>query len=224
MSEEKPVEQKPEDQATEEQKQEEVPEVKPEEPKPKTVLFAVSNGTETVEFGAPFDILKRGGAEITIAKVIDPTNPELSLTVKTAQGLSFQADTLITQVTDKVYDMIVLPGGLPNAEYLGKCKELIDMLKKQKNEGRWYCAICASPALAFEPNGILEGEAGTCYPSMQPQLKNQERVKERVVVSNKCITSQGPCTAVDFGYVLCENLLGKEVADKLKEAMLYNLP
>lgn len=187
----------------------------------KTVLFAISTGTESIEFTAPYDILKRAGANITIAKVKDPTNPELSLTVTTAQGLKIQADILIEQVTRNEYDMIVCPGGLPNAEYLGKCKELVEMLKKQKAANKYYTAICAPPATVFEANGLLEGEAGTCYPSMQSELKNQSKVKDRVVVSNHCITSQGPCTAIEFGFALCEALFGKEKAEELKKGMVF---
>ena len=121
----------------------------------KTVLFAISTGTESLEFTAPYDILKRAGANITIAKVKDPTNPDLSLTVTTAQGLKIQADILIEQVTRNEYDMIVCPGGLPNAEYLGKCKELVELLKKQKAANKYYTAICASPAMVFEANGLF---------------------------------------------------------------------
>jgi 4-methyl-5(b-hydroxyethyl)-thiazole monophosphate biosynthesis len=95
------------------------------------------------------------------------------------------------------------------------------MLKKQKQSGKYYAAICASPAMVFEPHGLLEGEAGTCYPSMQGELKNQEKVKQRVVVSNKCITSQGPCTALEFGYALCEELFSKEKAEQLKKGMVF---
>ena len=188
----------------------------------KKVLFVISTGTETMEFSAPFAILSRAGAKVTIAKVKDPNNPgDTSYVVKTAQGLPVHAQFFIEQVVENEYDMIVCPGGLPNAEYLGKCKELIEMLKKQKESGRYYCAICASPAMVFETNGLMEGEAGTCYPSMQEQMKNQERIQERVVVSNKCITSQGPCTAAEFGYALCEELFGKEKAEELKKRMVF---
>lgn len=187
----------------------------------KKVLFAISTGTETIEFSAPFDILKRAGADITIAKVKDPTNPDLSLTVTTAQGLKIQADTLIEQVTRNEYDMIVCPGGLPNAEYLGKCNDLIEMLKKQKAANKFYTSICASPAMVFEANGLLEGECGTCYPSMQGNLKNQSKVKDRVVISGHCITSQGPCTAIEFGFALCEALFGKEKTEELKKGMIF---
>ena len=56
---------------------------------------------------------------------------------------------------------------------------------------------------------------------MQKDLKNKEKVNDRVVVSNKCISSQGPCTAIEFGYVLCEQLFGKEKADKLKKDLVF---
>ena len=186
----------------------------------KTVLFACSKGTESIEFSAPYDILKRAGATITIAKVKSDSNDN-SNTFVTAQGLEIKADTFIDDVKDKKYDLIVCPGGLPNGEILGKNETLVGMLKKQKSENRLYSAICASPVFVFEKNGLFEGEKGTCYPSLQKDLKNKEKVNDRVVVSNKCISSQGPCTAIEFGYVLCEQLFGKEKADKLKKEMVF---
>lgn len=186
----------------------------------KTVLFAVSKGCESVEFAGPYDILKRAGASLTIAKVKE-NDQDTSKTFITAQGLEIKVDAFIEDISSNKYDMIVCPGGLPNAEILGKNKTLIEMLKKQKKEGRFYTAICASPYFVFELNGLFEGENGTCYPSFQEKLKNQTKVKERVVVSNKCISSQGPCTAMDFGYSLCEALFGEEKRKKLQNDMVF---
>lgn len=191
---------------------------------PKSVLIVATNGTESMELCGPYDILKRAGASITLAKVRDPTNPDLSFTIKTAEGLRINCDCLIEQITDPQYDMIICPGGIPGAGYLGKCEPLINMLINQKKAGKHYCAICASPIMVFQENSLLEGEVGTCHPGMHEQLRNKERKDERVVVSNKCITSQGPCTAMEFGFMLCEELYGKETADKLREQMLYAEP
>mgnify|MGYP002523092349 CR=1 FL=1 len=135
----------------------------------------------------------------------------------TAQNIRVIADNFIEEVKDNTYDMIVCPGGLPNAQILGKNKTLIEMLKKQKSEGIWYCAICASPFEVFESNGLLEGEKGTGYPGYG-KFKDESKLKERVVVSNKCITSQGPCSAFEFGYALCEVLFGKDKKEELQAA------
>ena len=183
------------------------------------VLFVCSKGAESAEFSVPYDILTRAGAELTIAKV--PENAEdTSNYFTTAHGLRIIADKTVEEVKDNTYDMIVCPGGLPNAQILGKNATLIGMLKKQKKEGRWYCAICASPFEVFEQNGILEGEVGTGYPDYG-KFKNESKIKERVVVSNKCITSQGPATAYEFGYALCEVLFGKDKKEQLQKDMVF---
>ncbi len=183
------------------------------------VLFACSKGTESAEFSCSYDILRRAGADLTIAKVPENDKDTEKFFV-TAHGIKVIADKTIDEVKDNKYDMIVCPGGLPNAEILGKNKTLIEMIKKQKKEGRWYCAICASPCAVFEKNGILEGEVGTGYPGYG-ELKDKSKCNERVVVSNKCITSQGPCTAFEFGYALCEALFGKEKKEQIQKDMLF---
>ena len=183
------------------------------------VLFACSKGTESAEFTCPYDILKRAGVDLTIAKVKENEKDTEKFFV-TAQGLRVLADHFIEEVKDNSYDMIVCPGGLPNAEILGKNSTLIEMLKKQKKEGKWYCAICASPFEVFESNGLLEGEKGTGYPGYG-KFKDESKLKERVVVSNKCITSQGPCSAFEFGFTLCEVLFGKDKKEELQSAMVF---
>lgn len=42
---------------------------------------------------------------------------------------------------------------MPGAERLRDSAVLIDMLKKQQGADKLYAAICATPAVAFEPNG-----------------------------------------------------------------------
>ena len=185
------------------------------------VLFACSKGAESAEFTYPYDILKRAGAELTIAKVKEDDKDTEKYFV-TAQGLKVIVDHFIEEVKDDTYDMIICPGGLPNAQILGKNKILIEMLKKQKSAGRWYCAICASPFEVFERNGLLEGEQGTGYPGYG-KFKNESKIKEKVVVSNKCITSQGPATAFLFGYALVEALFGRDKKEQLQSEMVFTV-
>lgn len=110
---------------------------------------------------------------------------------------------------------------MKNAETLSKHELVIKILKKQKNEGKWYAAICASPALVFQPNGLLDGEVGTCYPGLSSKLLNQTKVKEKVVISNKCITSQGPATSIEYSLALVAVLNGEEAARELGKKLLF---
>ena len=71
----------------------------------KKVLIPIATGVEEVETMCIVDVLRRSGADVTIASVN-------KLQTKTAHGVVFVADCLIEECRDKVYDLIVLPGGL----------------------------------------------------------------------------------------------------------------
>ena len=69
------------------------------------VLFVCSKGTESVELSCPYDILKRSGAELTIAKVKENAN-DIEHFFFTAQGLKIYADKFIEDIKNEEYDMI----------------------------------------------------------------------------------------------------------------------
>jgi len=54
--------------------------------------------------------------------------------------------------------MIALPGGLKNAQLLADCKSLIKKLNTQKENNKYYAAICASPAIVFQAHKFFDGE------------------------------------------------------------------
>lgn len=65
---------------------------------------------------------------------------------------------MIVACAEEQYDLIVLPVGIPGAENLKKSEILAALLKKQNSEDRLYGAICASPAVVLEPQGLLKGK------------------------------------------------------------------
>lgn len=46
---------------------------------------------------------------------------------------------------------------MPGATHLRDCVVLESLVKKQAADGRLYAAVCASPAVAFGPWGVLKG-------------------------------------------------------------------
>jgi len=179
----------------------------------KKVLVPIADGIEEIEAVCIIDVLRRAGAEVTVASVD-------KLQVTASRGVKLAADKLISQCASETYDLIVLPGGMPGAEHLRDCKELETMLKKQSKENRLFAAICASPAVVLLRHGLLGQHRATCHPNFVEKLPNTEAVESRVVVDGNLVTSRGPGTALEFALTLVELLFGKDKAEQTAAPML----
>jgi 4-methyl-5(b-hydroxyethyl)-thiazole monophosphate biosynthesis len=177
----------------------------------KKVLVAIADGIEELEAVTIIDVLRRAKADVTVVSVGLKK-------VAASRGVKLEADALISDCADNLYDLIVLPGGMPGAENLRDSKELTTLLKAQAQSPRYYAAICASPAVVLQHHGLLLNKKATCYPSMLAELENS--IDEKVIVDGNCITSQGPGTALQFALKLVELLFGKEKSDEIAKATL----
>ncbi|MHC4237337.1 MAG: DJ-1 family glyoxalase III [Planctomycetota bacterium] len=130
----------------------------------KTAFIPIADGTEELEAVTIIDVLRRADIQVTVASV----GP---LQITASRGVKLVADCLIDDCKDHIFDLIVLPGGLPGAEQLRDCGSLIQMLQTQKEAGRLYAAICASPAVVLAPYDLLDGKRATCYPSFADALQ-----------------------------------------------------
>ncbi|MCR4440480.1 MAG: DJ-1/PfpI family protein [bacterium] len=183
----------------------------------KKVLVPIANGIEELEAVTVIDVLRRAGAEVTVAAVDN-------LQVVASRGTKLVADVPIGACEMLTFDLIALPGGMPGAEHLRDCAPLVRLLKEQASSGRLYAAICAAPVVVLQHHGLLTGRRATAHPSFAPRLTNQEAVEERVVVDGNCVTSRGPGTALEFALSLVELLYGKERAEQVAAPMLALWP
>ena len=209
---------------------------------PVRVLVPIADGSEELETVTITDILKRFGAEVTVASVN-------CFICEMSQGLKIQADVTIKQASNLVVDtdhgphgpwhLIVLPGGMPGATSLRDSKVLKQMLMDHHNKGGLIGAICASPSVILRSYGIIDGSRSgsdaatedqkpkdtilaTGYPSKMFPLNL--RSKKKVVISQNIVTSQGPGTSILFAMKLGEELFGKDVADRVADDLLLRLP
>jgi len=179
----------------------------------KQVLVAIADGSEEIEAVTVIDVLRRAGAEVTVASV------EAQLMITASRGVKLVADRLVSACREE-YDLIVLPGGMPGAERLRDCRALVELLQRQREGGRRYAAICAAPAVALLPHGLLEQTRATAHPAFQQQLPAALASVERVVVDGLCITSRGPGTALEFALTLVAELYGQAAADAVAAPMV----
>ena len=169
----------------------------------KSALVPIADGSEEIEAVCIIDTLRRADVDVTVASVMGRTQ------IVASRKTKLVADALIEDCVDEVYDLIVLPGGIPGAEYLRDSVPLMSLLQAQQVAGRLYAAICASPAVALLPHGLLTGRRATCFPSYLTLLVEADDVtasEARVVVDGNLVTSRGPGTAIEFSLALVERL------------------
>ena len=157
---------------------------------PKKVLVPIADGSEEIEAVCIIDVLRRAGADVTVASVD-------GLQVTASRGVKIVADTLIADCAGIAFDLIALPGGIPGAEHLRDSVELIGLLRRQQEEGRLCGAICASPAVVLQHHGLLGGRKATSPADIAVDLRNAgaEWVDQEAVRDGNLIT------AVYFGYL-----------------------
>ncbi|KAG5546133.1 hypothetical protein RHGRI_018346 [Rhododendron griersonianum] len=181
------------------------------------VLVPIANGSEPMEAVMYIDVLRRGGADVTVASV------EKQLGVDACHGVKIVADALISECADTVYDLISLPGGMPGAATLRDCKILESMVNKQAADGRFYSAVCAAPCVALGSWGLLKGKKATCYPSFMEQLSSSAiTVESRVQQDGNVVTSRGPGTTMELAVALVELLFGKDKADEVSGPLVMH--
>ena len=91
------------------------------------IIVPISNGFEEIEAISVIDICRRANIEVKIAAV------EELLTVG-AHNIKIQADCKIEDINSDDFDMIVLPGGLPNAFTLAENNKVQSLLKEFKEK------------------------------------------------------------------------------------------
>ncbi len=181
------------------------------------VLVFMADGLEEIEGLTVVDMLRRADIAVDMVSVSD------SLTVKGSHNIEIKADKLLSDAGFDDAEMLVLPGGLPGTYNLRDCPELCDQLKSFAAGGKYVAAICAAPSV-LAGLGILEGKKATSYPSFEKKIAQggAQVLETPVVTDGNIITSRGMGTAIEFAGELIAVLKDRNMADEIKESIVYN--
>jgi len=178
------------------------------------VYLFLAKGFEETEAITVVDILRRAEISIEMVSITD------QLEVKGSHDVKIIADTTIDNIDENSLDMIVLPGGLPGSFNLKESKKLAEIIKSVYEKDKYLAAICAAP-LVFGELGLLNKKIATCYPGFEKYLSGASTKTDNCVVDRNIITAKGPGAAAEFALKIVEILKDKEVAQQLKESMLW---
>ena len=177
------------------------------------IVVVLAEGFEEIEAVTPIDVLRRAGLDVVVAGVG-------ATAVQGAHGVTYQCDVALEDI-QSTPRAIVLPGGLPGSENLGKSEAVKELTLKVHESGGICAAICAAPAFTLAKFGLLDGRTATCYPSFEKEFDASTKASEdRVVVDGNIVTSRGPGTSLEFSLKLAGILAGPAAADELQGQML----
>lgn len=175
------------------------------------IIVPISNGFEEIEAISIIDICRRANIEVTIAGVE-------GLQITGAHNIKVEANSKIEDIKSDDFDMIVLPGGLPNAFTLAENKDVQRLLKEFKAKNKKIGAICAAPFALHKANVLNENF--TCYPGFEQKIRTNGYSIEDIVIDGNVLTSRGPATATKFALEIVKILTTKETYESVKSGLL----
>lgn len=177
------------------------------------IYILLAEGFEEIEAVSPIDLLRRAGCDVQTVSI------EKNRTVNGAHGIPLTADILLDQLDFEKTEMLVLPGGWPGYENLGKSGAISALLKNASNAGKRIAAICGAPSVLGKL-GLLQGVTATCYPGMEDALEGAVFSAEPVVVSGAFITARGAGCAAEFALTLVREAVSAEKAEEIRRGIV----
>lgn len=176
------------------------------------LLIPISEGFEEIETITLIDVCRRGEIDVKIAAI-------KSIETTGSHNITIKADILIDEVKSDDFDMIILPGGLPNAYNLAENEKVLAFLQEMRQKEKLIGAICAAP-YALHKAGVLNKNY-TCYPSFEQKIGLEGyREDSDFVIDGKVITSRGPGTAMTFALEVVKLLSGEAKYKTVKLGLL----
>jgi len=179
----------------------------------KIALVPLADGCEELEAITITNILTRAGVQVTTAGLKEGV-------VKASRGATLVPNTTLEAVINKDFDLIVLPGGLPGANYLAENMNLRSLIQSQHAQSKPIAAICAAPR-ALAAADILTDRKITSYPGSLADLNpDWTDTAKAIETDGHIITGRSPGVALDFALELVKRLLGQEKMDEVEAALV----
>jgi len=175
----------------------------------------LANGFEEIEAISIIDVLRRAEFDVTTVSIKE------KIEVTGSHHIKILADKLFEDISFELFDMIILPGGMPGARNLNDHTGLREQILNFHEQNKWLGAICAAP-LVFGNLGILKDKKATCYPGYENQLHGAVVTSEETEVSGKIITGKGAGVAIQFALEIIEQFKGEQFATELAKKMIVS--
>jgi 4-methyl-5(b-hydroxyethyl)-thiazole monophosphate biosynthesis len=177
----------------------------------KKVLTILGTGFEEVEALAPVDLLRRAEVPCQMASV------ESDRWVTGRNGVRVEADVLLKDIGDVIFDGLIIPGG-PGTTVLRKNQAVLKIIQAHRAQDKLVGAICAAPVVLLDA-GVLPPKH-TGHMTILNELPDMNQ-GQSVVIDGKVITSRGAGTAIEFGLSIVSALAGAQAAEQVAKSIHF---
>ena len=177
----------------------------------KEVLILIHPDFEEIEAITPIDLLRRAGMIVHI------TSTSNQLEVLSKGGIQIKADSLLSDHEHSLYDALVIPGG-PGIFKIRDHSLVQKKIREFHNSEKCIACICAAPLLLLD-QGLNEKFPMTCHPSVESEFLSLIPVS--TFTNQHIITSKGAGTAIPFSLAIIEQLLDKDTAQSIADAICF---
>lgn len=178
------------------------------------ICVFLAEGFEEGEALIPVDLLRRAGAQVTMASISS------CLDVQGSHGITVKADALASQLSMEEFGLLMMPGGLQGTNHLLHSELVKQAVLQFAQEGKWVAAICAAPSI-LGSLGLLQGRHATCYPTVEEKCTGAILTREEVCTDGHFITGRGLGAAIPFGLALVSAVAGPAESQRVKETIVY---
>jgi len=170
----------------------------------KTVAILATNGFEESELSEPKKALEKAGADVQIVSL---KSGDIKGWSNGDWSNSYKVDKTLSDVSQKDFNALVLPGGQINPDVLRNDEDAVAFVKSFFKNHKPVAAICHGPWLLAEAN-VLEGRKITSYSSIKTDMINAGAnwVDEEVVCDSGLVTSRSPEDLPAFNSKLIEEI------------------
>ena len=174
------------------------------------ILAIIFDGFEEEEAMAPFALLRRAGADLTIAS--------LNKTVKGNHDIYLTNITLLNEINYKNFDCLLVPGG-PHYVFLRQSSLVHEIINYYFDNNKIVAGICAAPTI-FGMLGHLKGKKYTCFTSMNDDFGGTY-IDTGVVVDSNLITARSVAYSIDFAYEIIRKTMGEATLNTVWKHIYY---
>ena len=145
------------------------------------VIVLLAHGCEEIEAVTPIDFLRRADITVTTLGIN-------GVSIVGSHGITIHADMPIEKYNEQP-TAIIVPGGMPGTANIAASPHATRLLRAHHAEDKLIGALCAAPAVALHPLGILRGRSFTTHPLFVDKATTGRYCNKPLVIDGNLITA-----------------------------------